>query len=341
MNGRISRLMWLIVALFSGLHDLPSAFSQEFFKGKTITMYAGYPPGGGVDIEMRLAAQFLGKHLPGNPDIAPMNMPGASGIVLANYLYNISKPDGLTIGMPGRSGFVLAAVSGNKSVAYSLSNFNYIGSSGTDNNTLWLRKGINIPSLGELRKVNHLVVIGGLISTSTTVVIPMILAKYEGLPLRLVSGYPGTNELSLALERGEIDGVFSDASTLHPDLISSREIVPILQVYPIRPDLPTIDSVIRSEQERALLHLALASINIGQPLLGPPGLPKEVTSALRSAYSEMVDTDEYRAAAAMRSIDVSIPNSGEALQRYVTTNLNLAAIPPDTLTEYISILGNN
>ena len=304
-------------------------------------MYAGYPPGGGVDIEMRLAAQFLGKHLPGSPDIAPMDMPGASGIILANYLYNISKADGLTIGMPGRSGFVLAAVTGNKSVAYNLSNFNYIGSSGTDNNTLWLRKGMNIRSLGELRKVNQSIVIGGLISTSTTVVIPMILAKYEGLPLRIVSGYPGTNELSLALERGEIDGVFAEASTLHSDLISSGAIIPILQVSPIQPDLPTIDSVIKSGQERALLHLALASNNLGQPLLGPPGLPKEVTSILRSAYGEMVGTDEYRAAAAMRSIDVSMPNSGDTLQRYVTTNLNLASIPSDTLTEYISILGTN
>jgi tripartite-type tricarboxylate transporter receptor subunit TctC len=270
-----------------------------------------------------------------------MDMPGASGIILANYLYNISKADGLTIGMPGRSGFVLAAVTGNKSVAYNLSNFNYIGSSGTDNNTLWLRKGMNIRSLGELRKVNQSIVIGGLISTSTTVVIPMILAKYEGLPLRIVSGYPGTNELSLALERGEIDGVFAEASTLHSDLISSGAIIPILQVSPIQPDLPTIDSVIKSGQERALLHLALASNNLGQPLLGPPGLPKEVTSILRSAYGEMVGTDEYRAAAAMRSIDVSMPNSGDTLQRYVTTNLNLASIPSDTLTEYISILGTN
>ena len=183
---------------------------------------------------MRLAAQFLGKHLPGNPNITPMNMPGASGIVLANYLYNISKPDGLTIGMPGRAGFILAAITGDKSAKYDLSKFNYIGSSGTDNEILWLRKGINIRSVDELRKVKQPIVIGGLGSTSTTVVVPMILAKYEGLPLRVVSGYPGTNEAVLALERGEIDGVFTAASSFRPDLISSGAVVPIFQAFPIR-----------------------------------------------------------------------------------------------------------
>jgi tripartite-type tricarboxylate transporter receptor subunit TctC len=338
MNRLISRLLWLIVACVGGLLSLSPAFSQNFYSGKTITLYAGYPPGGGVDSEMRLVAQFYGKHLPGNPDITPMNMPGASGVVLANYLYNISKPDGLTIGM-ARNAFVLAAITGDKSAKYDLSKFNYIGSSGTDNQILWLRKGINIRSLDELRKVKQPIVIGGLASTSATIVVPMILAKYEGLSLRTVPGYPGTNEATLALERGEIDGIFTPATSFRPDLISSGAIVPIVQVSPIQPDVPTIDSVITSEQERALMHLALAPDGLGAPLLGPPGMPDEATRILRSAYTEMVNSAEYQAAAAMRSIDVSRPNSGEALQRFVTTNLT--SVSPDTIQEFMSYVGTN
>jgi tripartite-type tricarboxylate transporter receptor subunit TctC len=335
MNSRISRLLWLVVAFVSGLLSLPPAFSQDFYKGKTITMYSGYI-GGGVDNEMRLVARFLGKHLPGNPNITPMDMPGANGMILANYLYNISKPDGLTIGMPDHGSFILPSITGDKNAKYDLSRFNWIGSSGPQNQILWLRKGIHIRSLDELRKVQQPIVIGGLASNTGTVVVPLILAKYEGLPLHVVSGYPGSAETVVALERGEIDGIFTTA-VLRPDLISSGVIVPIFQAFPIEPDLPTIDSVITSEQERALMNLILGANGLGVPLLAPPGMPDEATSILRSAYAEMVNSAEYRAAAAMGGIDLSTPISGEALQRYVT--INLTAVSPDTIQEYMSYVG--
>jgi tripartite-type tricarboxylate transporter receptor subunit TctC len=331
-------LLWLIVAFVGGLLSLPPAFAQDFYKGKTITMYSGFI-GGAVDNDMRLTAQFFGKHVPGNPNITAMDMPGANGIVLANYLYNISKPDGLTIGMPGRAGFILAGATGDKSAKYDLSKFNYIGSSGGVVDILCLRKEINIRSLDELRKAKQPIVIGGVGNTTTTVIVPMILAKYQGLPLRVVPGYPGTNEAVLALERGEVDGIFNVSTSFPPDLISSGAIVPILQSSPIQADLPTIDSMITSEQERALMNLVLGPEGLGASLVGPPGMPNEATSILRSAYTEMVNSAEYRAAAALGSIDVSRPNSGEALQRFVTTNL--AGISPDTIREYLSIVGTN
>lgn len=339
MKTRISTLLWLIVAFGGSLSNPPPAFCEDFYKGKTIGLYVGYPPGGGADSEMRLLAQFYGKYLPGSPDITPMNMPGASGLVLANYLYNISKPDGLTIGMPGRSGFILAGITGDKNAKYNLSKFNYIGSSGTDNNILWLRRGIAIRSIEEMRKAKQPIVIGGLASSSANVIVPTILAKYEGLPLRVVSGYPGTSDAVLALERGEIDGIFNVAGSFRPDLIASGAIVPIFQVFPIQPDVPTIDSVITDEQARALMHLALAPDSLGAPLLAPPGIPEEATTVLRHAYTEMVNSAEYRAAAVTRSVDVSKPNSGEALQTYVSANL--AAISPDTLQQYMSIVGQH
>ena len=232
MNSLISRSVWLIVAFVSGLLSLPPAFSQDFYKGKTIMMYSGYIAGG-VDNETQLAARFLGKHIPGNPNITSTGMPGANGIVLANYLYNIAKPDGLTIGIPGRGGYILAAITGDKSVKYDLSKFNYFGSSGANNYILWLRKGLNIRSVDELLKAKQPIVIGGLGATTATVIVPMILAKYKALPLRVVPGYPGTNETIVAIERGEIDGVFNVAASLPPDLMSSGAIVPILQALPI------------------------------------------------------------------------------------------------------------
>lgn len=338
MNIRISGLAGLVVAFASGLLlNLPPAFSQDFYKGKTITLYAGLPPGGGIDNEMRLVAQFYGKYIPGNPNITAMNMPGADGIILASYLGNIAKPDGLTIGMPGRSGFVLASIVGDKGAKYDLSKFNWIGSSGAPNQLLWLRKEIHIRSLDDLRKANQSIVIGGLASTSSNVVVAKILAKYEGLPFRSISGYPGIAEATLALQRGEIDGIFTEASSFPPDLISSGAIVPIFQTSPIQPDLPTIDSVIRNEQERAVMDLVLGPGGLGAPLLGPPGMSSAATNILRNAYTEMVKSDEYRAAAATRTIDVSKPSSGETLERYVATKLT--RVSPDTIEKYLSYVG--
>lgn len=336
MNSRISRLLLFVVASVGGLLSLASAFSQELYSGKTITMYAGFAPGGSVDFEMRLAAQFLGKHIPGNPGITPINMPGASGIVLTNYIYNITKPDGLTIGIPGPSAFVLAGITGDKSVKYDLSKLTYIGSSGAINQILWLRKGVHIRSVDELRKSKQPIVIGGFASTSLTVVVPKMLARYAALPLHVVPGYPGGNEAALALERGEIDGIFASAANFRADLISSGAVIPILQSFPFQPDVPTIDSAITSEQEKAAVHLAIAAEALGDPLLGPPGMPDAVTSMLRNAYTKMASTPEYQAAAAMRSIDVSRPISGETLQKYAAANLT--AISPDTIREYMSIM---
>jgi tripartite-type tricarboxylate transporter receptor subunit TctC len=336
MNSRISRLLWLIVALIGGLSSLPPAFSQDFYKGKTITMYSGYV-GGSVDNEMRLAARFLGKYIPGNPNITPMDMPGATGIVCANYLYNIAKPDGLTIGMPGRSAFILASITGDKNAKFDPSKFNYVGSSGPENEFLWLRKELNIRSVDELRKVKQPIVIGGTTGSSVTVVVPLIFSKYKELPLRVVPGYPGGAEVLLAIQRSELDGMYNLTATIPPDLISSGAIVPVIQALSIRSDLPTIDDVITNEQERAVMHLATAVDEIGAPLLGPPGVANDAMNILRNAYTEMVKSDEYRAAAAAQLINVSKPYSGDGLQKFVTSNLT--GISPETVQEYLSIVG--
>ena len=105
------------------------ALGQDHYRAKTITLFAGQPPGGGIDSEMRLVAQFYGKHIPGGPGIVPRNMPGAGGLILGNHLFSVARPDGLTLGMPGRSGFVLAPIISAADTKYDLRKFPWIGSS--------------------------------------------------------------------------------------------------------------------------------------------------------------------------------------------------------------------
>ncbi|HWG05934.1 MAG TPA: hypothetical protein VG271_13050 [Beijerinckiaceae bacterium] len=324
--------LFVVVSLCCGL--LPAA-AQDYFKGKSITLYAGFTPGGGVDNEMRLVAQYFGRFVRGEPNILPMNMPGAGGILLGNYLYSIAKPDGLTIGMPGRSGFVLAGAIGDKNVKYDLPKFTFIGSSAPSDDMIWLRKDLNIKTYDQLRTSKQTIVLGGLAATSSTVALPTVLAKYENLPIKVISGFTGLNEVSLAMERGEVDGIYTHASTLRPDLVTSGAFVPIAQSFPIEPGIVVITEIAKNPREKALLNLLLAPSRLGAPVLAPPGLPPEVAKELRDAYVAMASSEDYQRDAAKRDIEVGKPSSGADLQAYVEGALS--KVDPDVIAEFVSL----
>jgi tripartite-type tricarboxylate transporter receptor subunit TctC len=163
------------------------ANGQDHYRGKTVTLFAGQPPGGGIDSEMRLVAQFYGKHIPGGPGIVPRNMPGAGGLILGNHLYSVARPDGLTLGMPGRSGFVLAPIISAADTKYDLREFTWIGSSASSNFVLWMRRPSNIRSFDDLKNAMREIVIAGSGSTTSNSIIPEVLAKYENMPIKVVA----------------------------------------------------------------------------------------------------------------------------------------------------------
>jgi len=201
----------LVAALTSGMRPAPA---QDFYKAKTLTLFAGQPPGGGIDGEMRLVAHYLGKFLPGDPAVVARNMPGAGGMILGNYLYNVAKPDGLTLGMPGRTGFTLAPIVSAADVKYDLRKFTWIGSSASSNFVLWMRRQANVGSFDDLRNARRQIVIAGSGSTTANSIMPEVLAKYEKLPIKVVRGYPGISDAILAVERGEADGVLCQRASV-------------------------------------------------------------------------------------------------------------------------------
>lgn len=321
-------------ALAAGAPD--GAKARDFYEGKTLTLFAGYPPGGGVDNEMRLVAQYLGKFIPGKPTIVAKNMPGAGGMILGNHLYNKVAADGLTIGMPGRSGFLLANIIGDKGAQYDLAKFTYIGSAVSTNSILWVRKETNIRTLADLRKTKKEIVIGGLNSRSQNVVVPRVLAKYQGFPFRTVHGYPGFHAVLVALERGEVDGLFSHEGSIQgtrPDLIASGKVVAIFQTFPIEPNVPLMDSFVKDARERELLRLLNAPSRIGLPTLGPPNMNREATDILRASFQKMAADKEFRATAEKRGMTVSHPVPGAELQDFIAQNLS--AVAPEVVQEYL------
>jgi tripartite-type tricarboxylate transporter receptor subunit TctC len=316
------------------------AVAQDFYAGKTLTIIAGLPPGGGVDGEMRVLTKYLPKYIPGHPNIISRNMPGAGGIILANHLYNAVAADGLTLGMPGRSGFLLSNVVPQKGINYDLTRFSYVGSAGSAANALWLHRRTGITSLADLKQAKREIIIGALHARSENAIAPRVMASYEGWPLKVVTGYGGFNEVMIALERGEVDGLFSHEGSIantRPDLIASGAVKAILQSDTAYPGVPLVADAISDPNARALLALTTTPSQVGLPLLGPPGIPKERLDVLRASYLHLMEDQDYRAEADKRGLPVGRALSGAELQTLITQNLTNVA--PRVVKEYMAFSG--
>jgi tripartite-type tricarboxylate transporter receptor subunit TctC len=314
--------------------------ADDVFAGKTINVIAGFPPGGGVDGEMRVLARFIAKYIPGGPGIVPRNMQGAGGIILANHLYNMAAADGLTLGMPGRSGFLLSNVVPQKGINYDLARFSYIGGAGSAANALWLHRRTGITSVADLKRARTPIVVGALNARSENAIAPRVLESYEGWPLKIVTGYPGFSEVLIALERGEVDALFTHEGSIansRPDLISSGAVKPIVQSFDAMAGVPVLADVVVDANARALLGLVTTPSHIGLPLLGPPGIPPERLEILRQSYQHLMDDAEYRAEADRRGLPVGRAVSGAELQHLITQKLS--AVPERLVKEYMAIAG--
>ena len=239
-------------------------------------------------------------------------MPGAGGIVLANHIYRGAEADGLTLAMPGRSGFLLSNVVKDNSVTYDLAKFAYIGGAGSTNSILWLRDS-GIATVAQLKAAKKEIVLGAWSARAQNAIVPKVLRQYEGWPFKVVHGYPGTNEVMLAIERREVDGLYSHQGSiqnLRPEMIANGELIPVLQTFEELPNVPTIDSLITNAKEKALLGLMNAPSRIGLPLLAPPAIPADRLEILRKSYALMVKDKEYVEEAEKRGLPEASPSAG-------------------------------
>ena len=330
-RAALAALAWLAVAT-------GSALAQDFYAGKNVSIFAGRPPGGGVDSEMRLVAEFLGAQIPGHPRMIAQNMPGAGGVVLGNYMYNVAPKDGLTIAVPGRTAFLLSPVTRNDNARYELPKFTWIGSAASSNFILWVRKSVGINSFAELKASKKILVIGGSSGGNSDTVVPELLAKYEHLPFKVVKGYPGTAEQALAMQSGEIDGMFTERASFSSDPVASGLAVPILQTFPLEPGVPLTMEIASDPREKAILALFEVPLHVGLAVIAPPGLDPEKTRILREAYRKAVTSPDYIAQATKRGFTVGVPNSGEELQSYIEKSLS--GVPDSVIKEFQEYSGN-
>jgi tripartite-type tricarboxylate transporter receptor subunit TctC len=284
--------------------------AADFYEGKTVTVIVGYAPGGGVDAHARVVTRHLGRFIPGNPSIVIQNMEGAAGIVAANHVRTRVAPDGLTLAVPGRSWYIEAMVRRSPAMPDPTA-FTYIGSPGPVSATGFIHKRTSIHSLPMLKAATSPVIFGGLGATTPTAMGPALLAA-AGYPVKVVLGYVSTARVLLALEQGEINGTFTTGSGLAARVDLFHSVTPVVQTGPARPGVPLLREMVL-ERHKAIADLVAAPDELGLILLGPPGMPADVTAILRKAFLNMSKDKDYMADAVKVELPVGDPIEGGRL----------------------------
>jgi tripartite-type tricarboxylate transporter receptor subunit TctC len=329
------QLLLLLLAALATLVSVPDVRAQpaaEFYRGKTITMLIGYSSGGGYDLYARVLSKHMGRHIPGNPSIVPQNMPGAGSLRVANFLYNAAAKDGLTIGMIGR-GMAMEPLIGASQPQYDARKFTWLGS-GSDQVSLcvtWMTSPVK--SWSDMLAKPFTV--GGEGSGSDPDMFATMIRNLFGVKVRLVSGYPGGNEINLAMERGEVDGrcgwSWSSIKITKAAWLADKKINLLLQMALKKsrdlPEVPLIMDFATNERDRQILQLILARQQMGWPFLAPPDVPADRAAALRQAFDATLKDEAFLAEAKQRRLDVN-PMTGAEIDALVG---ELYKTPPDVV----------
>ena len=295
----------------------------DFYKGKEITIHVGFGAGGGYDTTARLFARYFSKQIPGNPSIVVQNVPGAGSMVAANSLFNISPRDGTVLGVFASS-TALEPLFGNKAATYDPRKFEWVGSLHRDiaSCSVWKGAGQHIRHLPDLIGAKRTVLFGSTSPTAITSQHPLFLKNLLGANLRVVYGYKGTKDVSLAMMRGEVDGScgnFKSSMRSTFDIhVKAGELKTIVQfgrdrAVPYFGDATRLYTLLSTEQKK-VADVIFPQTELARPLAAPPGVPKERLAALRQAMLAALKDPGLQAEAKRLEIDFD-PIPGEETAR--------------------------
>jgi tripartite-type tricarboxylate transporter receptor subunit TctC len=302
------------------------AQNEPDFKGKTIRIVIGTSTGGGVDLYARLVGQFLGKHLPGEPLIIPQNMPGASSVVAANYVYTVAKPDGLTLGAL-QGGAFFDQILGHNTVKFDWSKFTWIGSPERLEAQLYMRADSPYKTLDDIRRASEPPRCGGAGTGATGYFVPKVLEETLGLKFKTVTGYQSGGEIDIAVERGELHcRAFDIGSFVGRDptrtWFKNGFVKSLLQTGRKRDarlgDVPTLYELMDKQKTpdslRRMASVVLSSGGFGRPMVAPPGMPAEIARADSRRLRENVKGPRVHRRSEKAAYDLE-PVSWEEMQK--------------------------
>jgi tripartite-type tricarboxylate transporter receptor subunit TctC len=311
----------------------------DFYRGRSITLVIGYSAGGGYDAYGRVLARHLGRHIPGNPAIVAQNMPGAGSLRSANYLYNVAPKDGTVIGHFSR-GMAMEPLIGTSATQFDARKLTWLGS-GTDEVSVCVTwHASRVKSWNDMLTIPFTV--GGEGTGSDPDIFSAVVRNVFGVKLKLVSGYPGTAEVALAIERGEVDGrcgwSWSSLKLTKPDWIAGKRVNLVAQLAlnksPELPDVPLIFDFATTGRQRQILKLMLSRQSMARPFAAPPDLPEDRKAALRTAFDRTMADMEFLAEAKQRGLEVN-PVSGVEIDKLVS---ELYQTPADIVAELRAII---
>lgn len=290
---------------------------EDFYKGKSITIYVGFGPGGSYDYYPRAFARYMGKYIPGNPTITVQNMPGAGSMLAANYVFNVAPKDGTALGVGAQTMMVEEAMGGS-AVKYKSVELTWIGRMTSVLEVMVVRSGAQAKSVADMTKFET--VAGGTGPASPTEGYPRLLNKFGGAKFRIVSGYKGTTDIMLAMDRGEIDAVENSMASIvrtrSDDLKSGKLWILVqaaLQRSPSLPNIPTLVEFGKDEKSKAALEFYTSSAAVSRSLFATPGIPPERVKALRDAFNATAKDAGLLADVAKAKVEFE-PETGEYLQ---------------------------
>lgn len=288
----------------------------DFYRGKTVNVYIGVGAGGEYDIQARLVARHIGKHIPGNPSVVAQNMTGAGGLKMTNFLYAVAPRDGTSIGMIANQFPALQAI-GATGVQFDAGKMQWLGTIAPAVETMAVWHTTGVKTIEDARKRE--VITGASTRGAITYTYPAVMNELLGTRFKIVTGYTGGNEINIAMERGEVEArnnTWSSWKATKPHWLKDNKIAIIAQAGPRASDLdaPSIETLGRTPEDRQLIELAVSGTQFGRPLTTNAGVPPERVAALRAAFDATMKDREFLAEAASMNFEVN-PISGLKLQQ--------------------------
>ncbi len=325
-GGRIAINVFLFLLLS------PPAFAQDYYKGKVLRFIVGQAAGGGYDTYTRTIAMHIIKHIPGYPAVTVENMTGAGSLVAANYLYNNAKPDGLTIAN-WNSAFVLNQALGDTNVRFDARKFGWIGAPSKSVPVCLIMGFTGLKTFDDILKSGKAVKMGGTAPGSHSIDMPLMLNKMTGTKFNAVSGYQGTAQIRIALQRREVEGLCTNWDSVvatQKELLDAKgddRMIPFIVharlADPELKNVPLSNEVLKEEANIATYRVYMSQMEYQRPLTVPPGTPKDRLETLRRAFKATLADPEFLAQANKLRLDITHV-SGEESEKLVNEVLSIS-----------------
>ena len=304
--------------------SMTSATAADYYAGKTITFIIGAEVGGGYDLYGRAVAKYLGRHIPGKPAVVVQNMDGASTVRATGYIYSVAAKDGTVVGAISPGAVIDPLLGANASSLYDPTKLIYLASANNSTRVCAVWNHSKVKSFAEAR--NQEMVIGGVAGGGSTHDYAFLHKNTSDVKFKIITGYPGTPAVTLAMERGEVDGICGfDWSSLRSQktqqLRDGKLIVIVQEALEPNEELtkmgvPMIWDFFANEEKKQIAQLVIAQQLFGRPFIAPPGTPPEAVAILRKAFSDLMRDPEMLADAEKQRLEIQ-PAGGEVVQEGV------------------------